>query len=150
LLQLFALSSDTRIADRSVEKARFSRNATSRGWLCDRRLKHDAVTKRPLDGLATLKQSSQAISEVVKRAEPAVVFISVEKEMETGPAMRPGEPFHFSDPLDPYSNEFFERFFKHRRPQRGGPEQGGCHTLTCPATWKLDGSGRWRMGYRDW
>jgi serine protease Do len=71
-----------------------------------------------------MKQSSKAISEVVKLAEPAVVFISVEKEMETGPAMRPGEPFHFNDPLDPFSNEFFERFFKHRMPQRGGPGQG--------------------------
>jgi serine protease Do len=74
--------------------------------------------------LDPLRESSRAISEVVKRVEPAVVFISVSKEAETGPQMKSGEPFQFNDPMDPYSNEFFERFFKHRAPQRGGQQQG--------------------------
>jgi len=70
------------------------------------------------DDLAALRQTSKAFSQVAKKAIPAVVFIKVEKTIESGAGMTPGVPFEFNDPFDFFGEDFFERFFRHRLPQQ--------------------------------
>lgn len=72
------------------------------------------IAAEPTD-LQALRQTSSAFSAVAKEAIPAVVFIKVEKTVKAGSAAAPGMPF------DPFGDDFFERFFRHRLP--GGPQQ---------------------------
>ena len=68
--------------------------------------------------LATLRETSKAFSAVAKNAVPAVVFINVEKTIETGSIGGPGAPNQYNDPFGFFGNEFFERFFRDRVPQK--------------------------------
>jgi len=70
------------------------------------------------DDLGALKQTSKAFSQIAKKAIPAVVFIKVEKTIESGAVMTPGVPFEFNDPFNFFGEDFFERFFRHRFPQQ--------------------------------
>lgn len=70
------------------------------------------------DEIENLRQTSKALSSVVKNAVPAVVFIKVEKTIEVGSVMRPGRPFEYNDPFGYFGDEFFERFFRHRLPSQ--------------------------------
>jgi serine protease Do len=56
-----------------------------------------------------LRGLSSAFTRVAKQAVPAVVFIEVEKTLETGQG-----PFNFNDPSDLFNDEFFRRFFGDR------------------------------------
>lgn len=58
-----------------------------------------------------LKRTGKAFSEVAKKALPAVVFIQVEKNIETGRDFRGGQ---YNDPYDFFGDEFMERFFRGR------------------------------------
>jgi serine protease Do len=49
---------------------------------------------------------------------PAVVFIKVEKTIETGSMQRQGSPNQYNDPFGFFGDEFFERFFRYRMPQQ--------------------------------
>ncbi|MBE0537590.1 MAG: DegQ family serine endoprotease [Phycisphaerae bacterium] len=73
------------------------------------------------DGIATLRETSKAFSEVAKKAIPAVVSIRVEKTVsQPGQPGRPGQP-------SPFDDEFFERFFgpRYRQPApRPRPQVG--------------------------
>ena len=60
------------------------------------------------DELASLQQTSKAFSSVAKKAVPAVVFIKVEKSVETGSMAGPGSPFGNNDPFG---------FFRDREPR---------------------------------
>ncbi len=65
------------------------------------------------DNIQTLKRQGEAFAEIVKKVSPAVVFVKVEKTVEMRMSPQP-----FFEPGDPFSDDFFERFFR-RRP---GPE----------------------------
>ncbi len=60
------------------------------------------------DDTVSLQQTSKAFSSVAKNAVPAVVFIKVEKKVETGSMVGPGSPFGNNDPFD---------FFRDRQPR---------------------------------
>ena len=60
------------------------------------------------DDTVSLQQTSKAFSSVAKKAVPAVVFIKVEKKVETGSMVGPGSPFGNNDPFD---------FFRDRQPR---------------------------------
>ena len=61
------------------------------------------------DEPASLRHTSKAFSSVAKKTVPAVVFIKVEKTIETGSAFGPGNPFGNGDPFD---------FFGYREPRQ--------------------------------
>lgn len=64
------------------------------------------------EALSLLDKTSKAFSSIVKKVEPSVVFIKVEKEVEAGRQFQyQGNPFDFFGP-DP-----LERFFKQPRQQ---------------------------------
>jgi serine protease Do len=65
----------------------------------------------PAKEIQTLKQTSRAFSHVAKKAMPAVVFIQVEKTIETGGRRQYGQ---MNDPFDFFGDEFFDRFFRGR------------------------------------
>jgi serine protease Do len=70
-------------------------------------------------GLESLRQTGLAFREVAKKVSPAVVFIKVEKEIDSRTS---GNPFN-----SPFGDEFFRRFFgqppQHREPQREQPKE---------------------------
>jgi serine protease Do len=57
---------------------------------------------------------------IAKKAIPTVVFIKVEKSIETG---RPGRPFEFNNPFDQFNEEFFRRFFGPQFPRQERPRE---------------------------
>jgi serine protease Do len=71
--------------------------------------------------IPALQHLSTAFTQVAKQALPAVVFIQVEKTIETSQG-----PFEFNDPFDLFNDEFFRRFFGRRfpRPQRKYRQMG--------------------------
>ncbi len=59
---------------------------------------------------------SRAFAIVAQKAEPAVVFVEVEKTVvRKGPEEF---PFPFGNPFDFFGPDFFERFFQHRFPRK--------------------------------
>ena len=68
--------------------------------------------------LDNLRQTSKAFSAVAKNAVPAVVFIKVEKTVETGSTRGSAAPNQYNDPFGFFGDEFFERFFRDRTPQQ--------------------------------
>ncbi|MBW1697951.1 MAG: DegQ family serine endoprotease [Deltaproteobacteria bacterium] len=72
------------------------------------------------DELALLQKTSKAFTYIAKKAIPTVVFIKVEKTIQTGQQL---SPYQFNNPFDLFSDEFFERFFGHRYPQLRKPRQ---------------------------
>ena len=68
------------------------------------------------DKLELLRQTSEAFSSVASKAVPAVVFVKVERRIETGSMTGPGTPFGFNDPFGFFGDEFYDRFFRGRRP----------------------------------
>ena len=69
--------------------------------------------------LVTLRETSEAFSNVAEKAVPAVVFVKVEKTVE---APSGGIPFEFNGPFDPFGDDFFDRFFRRQQPQ-GSPRE---------------------------
>ncbi|MBW1967330.1 MAG: DegQ family serine endoprotease [Deltaproteobacteria bacterium] len=71
--------------------------------------------------IALLDRTAKAFAAVVKKAVPAVVFVRVEKTVESrGTA----SPFQFQDPFDFFNDPFFERFFgPHFQPRRRMPRK---------------------------
>ncbi|MHC4432138.1 MAG: DegQ family serine endoprotease [Planctomycetota bacterium] len=67
------------------------------------------------DKLELLRQTSEAFSSVAAEAVPAVVFIRVERTIETGAMTGPGVPFGFNDPFGFFGDEFYDRFFRGRQ-----------------------------------
>jgi len=65
------------------------------------------------DVLASIQKTSKAFTAVAKKTMPTVVFISVEKIIETGQAVA---PFPFNNPFDLFNEDFFRRFFGYRYP----------------------------------
>jgi len=70
---------------------------------------------------AAAKELSQAFSAAAKGAMPAVVSIKVEKSVEVGAAM--GGPSQFNDPFGQFGDDFLQRFFGGRLPQRQAPRK---------------------------
>jgi len=70
------------------------------------------------DKLELLRQTSEAFSSVAAKAVPAVVFIKVERTIETGYMTSPEVPFGFNDPFGFFGDEFYNRFFRGRRPSQ--------------------------------
>ena len=68
--------------------------------------------------LDNLREASKAFSAVAKNAAPAVVFIKVEKTIETGSIRGPSAPNRYNDPFGFFGDEFYERFFRDRAPQQ--------------------------------
>jgi serine protease Do len=71
-------------------------------------------------GLMTLRRQGKAFAELARKAQPAVVFIQVEKTIAEA---APASPFEFNDPFSPFNDDFFKRFFRHRMPNRPQPQQ---------------------------
>jgi serine protease Do len=68
-----------------------------------------------------LEQTGKAFTHVARKATPAVVFIQVEKVVETG--MR--HPQQFNDPFGFFGDDFLQRFFHHHgQPRRRFRQQG--------------------------
>ena len=72
------------------------------------------------DARTLLQRFSQSFTEVSQRASPAVVFIEVERPMDT-----PRGPRGFNNPFEPFDEEFRERFFQRRPEQRREFQPGG-------------------------
>jgi serine protease Do len=70
-----------------------------------------SVTAQEEESIATLKQMGKAFASVAEKASPAVVGIKAERTV-TGQS--PGSGYQF----DPYSDDFFEFFFRGRPRQR--------------------------------
>jgi serine protease Do len=69
------------------------------------------VSLQAEEEVKTLKETSKAFSEIVKRTAPAVVYIQVEKSASSGAT------YPFNDPFDQFNDDFFEHFFKERFPK---------------------------------
>jgi len=76
-----------------------------------------AISNANDNKLELLRQTSEAFSSVAAGAVPAVVFIKVERTITASPTV----PFGFNDPFDFFGDEFYERFFRGRRPR--GPQE---------------------------
>jgi len=70
-----------------------------------------------LESVNAAKQMSKAFASVAREAMPAVVFIQVEKTVETGQVFGRQTPFGFNDPFEQFNDEFFKRFFGDKIPQ---------------------------------
>jgi serine protease Do len=71
--------------------------------------------------IALLDKTAKAFAAVVNKAVPAVVFVQVEKTVESG---RAASPFRFQDPFDFFNDPFFERFFgPHFQPRQRMPKK---------------------------
>ncbi|HRU05471.1 MAG TPA: DegQ family serine endoprotease [Candidatus Brocadiia bacterium] len=75
------------------------------------------------NGVESLRKTSQAFTQIAKQATPAVVFIKVEKSVEVSPQSFGPEPFGFGNPFNPFDEDFMDRFFRRRTPQRQQPQQ---------------------------
>ncbi|MGD0078880.1 MAG: DegQ family serine endoprotease [Sedimentisphaerales bacterium] len=62
----------------------------------------------------TLRQLGRAFSQIAEKASPAVVAIKAEKKVTIA---YPQSPFG-DQPLDPFSQDFFQRFFQRQSPQQ--------------------------------
>jgi serine protease Do len=72
--------------------------------------------------IALLDKTAKAFAAVVNKAVPAVVFVQVEKTVESGGAA--ASPFQFQDPFDFFNDPFFERFFGPQfRPRQRMPKK---------------------------
>jgi len=65
--------------------------------------------------IAVLRHQGKVFSRIAKEAKDAVVFIQVEKKIKVGEG---AVPYRFNDPFNPFNDDFFERFFRHRSPRR--------------------------------
>lgn len=74
--------------------------------LCGRTCGKEEATSKDIE---ILKKTSKAFTDVAKKAMPAVVFIRVEKTIETRGYRSYGQ---FNDPFGFFGDEFFERFFR--------------------------------------
>jgi serine protease Do len=77
---------------------------------------HDIYAKTSVETeeLASIQKTSKAFTSIAKRVMPAVVYINVEKTIETGQSV---SPFEFNNPFDLFNDDFFNRFFGYRYPQ---------------------------------
>jgi serine protease Do len=69
--------------------------------------------------MSTLRETSEAFSNVAEKAIPAVVFVKVEKTVN---APNFGIPFEFNGSFDPFGDDFFDRFFRRQQPQESPRE----------------------------
>jgi serine protease Do len=67
---------------------------------------------------SVVRNLSQVFTNVADEAVPAVVYVTVEKTVETGRS-----PSGFNDPFDLFNEEFFERFFGQRFPGEQQPRE---------------------------
>mgnify|MGYP001547962730 CR=1 FL=1 len=70
-----------------------------------------AIPARADDGISVLKSFGKAFARLSARAKPAVVHVTVEKEV-AGPQMQGMTPY------DLFGEDFFNRFFRHRAPRQ--------------------------------
>ncbi|OCC15891.1 HtrA protease/chaperone protein [Dissulfuribacter thermophilus] len=78
---------------------------------------YSPVSAKTLDpDIILLDRTAKAFAKVVQKARPAVVFIKVEKTIESRGTQG---PFNFMEPFDFFNDPFFERFFgpRYHRPQ---------------------------------
>ncbi len=73
-----------------------------------------AKTSVQTEELAIIQNTSKAFTTIAQKAMPGVVFINVEKTIETGQSV---SPFEFNNPFDLFNDDFFNRFFGYRYPQ---------------------------------
>lgn len=66
-----------------------------------------------------LRQMGKAFSQIAEKASPAVVSVKVEKKVTVN---YPQSPFGV-EPFDPFSQDFFERFFRGQLPQQQQQQQ---------------------------
>lgn len=64
---------------------------------------------------ASIRHQGKVFSRIAKKAKDAVVFVQVEKKITVGGG---AVPYRFNDPFGQFNDDFFERFFRHRAPQR--------------------------------
>lgn len=67
---------------------------------------------------SVVRNLSQVFTNVADEAVPAVVYVTVEKTVETERS-----PFGFNNPFEQFNEEFFERFFRRRFPREQQPRQ---------------------------
>ena len=67
---------------------------------------------------SALRHLSRAFTQVAQKAMPAVVFIQVERRVESEVS-----PFGYNNPFDLFGEDFFERFFGPRFPESQRPRE---------------------------
>ena len=72
------------------------------------------------NSIDTLRQIGKTFTKIAGKASPAVVGIKAEKTITYYPTI-PDWPF--SDPFDPFEDDFFDRFFRRRSPRERSPER---------------------------
>lgn len=70
------------------------------------------------ESIASVEQTSKAFTRIAKSVTPTVVFIKVEKMIQTGGRQNP-----FNNPFDLYNDDFFKRFFGQRHPFMQEPRE---------------------------
>lgn len=69
------------------------------------------------DSIATLRRMGKAFASIAEKASPAVVGIEAEKVV-TRRDISIFRDSPFSEPFSPFDDDFFDRFFRYRQPQR--------------------------------
>jgi len=72
------------------------------------------------NSVETLRQIGKIFTKIAGKASPAVVGIKAEKTITYYQTI-PDWPF--SDPFDPFEDDFFDRFFRRRSPRERSPER---------------------------
>jgi len=72
------------------------------------------------NSIDTLRQIGKIFTKIAGKTSPAVVGIKAEKTITYYPTI-PDWPF--SDPFDPFEDDFFDRFFRRRSPRERSPER---------------------------
>jgi len=72
------------------------------------------------DAMEQVWKTSKAFIGISKKAIPTVVFIEMEKSVDTGQTL---SPFEFNNPFDLFNDDFFNRFLGHRYPHQQRPRE---------------------------
>lgn len=97
--------------------ARKSRPIILSVWLLACALLLPVDTRAQTPATSTARELSNAFRSVARQAVPSVVFITVEKTVESR------HPFAFNNPFEGFGEEFFERFFGRRFSERQQPRE---------------------------
>ncbi len=91
---------------------------------------HNSLTSDENKAIQEALKLSQAFALVAKKAEPAVVFVKVEKTViRKGPSEF---PFPFASPFDFFGPEFFQRFFQNQFPHKFKQMAAGSGFIVSP------------------
>jgi serine protease Do len=98
-------------------RVRESKLAVLSVWLLACALLLPVWTQAQTPATSTARELSNAFRSVARQAVPAVVFVTVEKTVESR------NPAGFNNPFEGFGEDFLERFFGHRFPEGRQPRE---------------------------